>query len=273
MSFTSSRTTEHLSCCAVFKFKFNSWLKNCIVGYYCKVCNYVHFSKRRVSQHISDGHQQASLENCVSIKLLDLNVVRAPYTQNIDKSILYAKKKYRSVCLLCDSVLDIHGQPDIVQHCIAQHPNNEIYTSRLSIEMAERCRNGSLPPSCRTIDNQFEALCVFCEDTCSFTKAQFIEHITSHTGEFQYECSLCNKALIKTANHHHDQQYIRQLSNFQSKKSLYAFICNLCNYVQLQEQQMKEHIANTHFCGNSTGLITEIKLVDFSSKYAANAQW
>lgn len=262
----SSRPEEHLPCRAQFNLLPSLWQNNSIAGHYCRICNYVQLSQHHIIRHIREEHKLSTADNCAEITILNLNVVSTKYTHNNNKSIRYANKKYQSVCLLCNATLDINVPPNIVQHCIENHPGDEIYTSRISDDMLELIQNAKLPASSRTPFNQIEALCAFCEEKKSFTVTKWIEHTTSHTGEFQYKCSGCNRAVISGDSHEclrGASAEIQQVRSFASTKELYAFVCTYCNYVQLQEENIVQHIEKLHWYGNCNSNLAKIKLLNF----------
>lgn len=126
------------------------------------------------------------------------------------------------------------------------HPKSEIYISRFSVETARTLKSAKVKKALINAQN-LEAFCHFCEKIITYREHYWPQHILSHTGEYQHYCTVC-KILCNYHNYHKTCGGKVDLV-FKYKwidQTLFAFICNLCNYVQVRERNMIYHLIHQH---------------------------
>lgn len=100
--------------------------------------------------------------------------------------------------------------------------------------------------------------CLFCKATKTFDASShgWLNHMCAHTGEHLFECRRCHRQMndietISNTNCAHTQLK----STFEAYENtdhdiygytLYGFMCNICNYVQVSEMKLCDHIKNIH---------------------------
>lgn len=134
----------------------------------------------------------------------------------------------------------------IVSHYKTVHIDSEVYASRLSPHMFEvlRRRSASIVGFNRYSTLYLEAICPFCETKKAFTTQYWVQHIRSHTGEYSNECQMCGK-LVCLSTH-------CGITTIQSDKidlrqnDLKAYVCLLCNFVQIDVEKVHTHLTNQH---------------------------
>lgn len=165
---------------------------------------------------------------------------------NIDKSIYYANPKYRQHCAICDKKL---ADLRIIYHYQHDHPDSEVFVARLSPKFAARADQ---MPTSRLNHGRVVATCYFCEEKKDMSRFGWGDHIMMHTGEPNEQCLSCNKKYIRYRQHDCKSKGVSlfeyKLSN--SNQMLDAFICKKCNYVQIQEANMRRHIESQHQIGD-----------------------
>lgn len=92
--------------------------------------------------------------------------------------------------------------------------------------------------------------CFFCEKRKSYTKNQWQRHLLIHTEEQFFFCRDCgqhfsNRNSHKTCSLNSIQNIYRQ-NNCVGDGYLAAFMCNICNYVQINESALVDHLKNQH---------------------------
>lgn len=174
--------------------------------------------------------------------------------------------QYKKACILCGK-----KWAKLVNHMVKCHSNYEIYISRPSPNILKRIKSNQSNsqiaskqskqmielrinnmPRTKSPLHQPKVYCIFCEDYRRLEKQFCIEHLTVHTGEYQYVCSGCNKKVSYPAHrcvHNGDVDKIQQFG--WENNSVYGFMCNLCNYTQLSENRVIEHVAKQHHIDQS----------------------
>lgn len=98
--------------------------------------------------------------------------------------------------------------------------------------------------------------CLYCDDRHE-SIVDFYDHLTSHTGEFRYECNECgisypyHKSLINHVKQHKGltKNCVRITLDGvinKSSKELSGFLCNDCYYFQLRFESITAHIDKSH---------------------------
>lgn len=133
----------------------------------------------------------------------------------------------------------------MVYHLKSSHPDSEVYVSRVSPQMNDLIRKSSFTAiKFKKKNNLYlRFTCVFCEKEIDYSAYHWADHIRTHTGEYARKCCLCNKStnLPIHCNVSTEQIYILDKNN-----DLDAFICDICNYVQLDDARMVEHLRHHH---------------------------
>lgn len=180
--------------------------------------------------------------------------------KNDDKTIFHSNFLYKSFCLLC-GVSDKH----LAIHYARKHPETEVFIARVSPTMAARIRDQTY--NFIRIKNDIHGLCFFCEEMKILTKEDWMKHLLMHTGEQQYYCTCCQKSLPRKMNHENcSRDKVEHIFGQTSKDDdLTGFICNTCNYVQINENQFTKHLAeHENFIEISGQLFSRVVLVQVS---------
>lgn len=173
-------------------------------------------------------------------------VVEKNVTRNTDPNMFYANNLYKTLCIFCNKCT-----PHLVPHYVKEHPNHEVIISRVSQTMAQSIRAQS--QSFQNHRNKITGICYFCQSEKSFTKQSWMSHILTHTGEPMYYCIKCNTGYKTKFKHNnckapdfksiYDMDSIRHAS---TDGLLFGFMCNGCNYLQINENHLVKHLNNQH---------------------------
>lgn len=162
--------------------------------------------------------------------------------KNIDPEMYFSNSKFTEKCLFCT----FRHASGLVSHYINKHPNMEVYIARPSPEMANRLFNEC--QEAQLVNRKYMALCYFCESEHILTPREWVKHTTKHTGEFESYCKECNykivDRIIRTGGCDHSD--VAVWNKFNVETSLEAFVCKLCNYTQLKEENLMKHVRNEH---------------------------
>lgn len=169
--------------------------------------------------------------------------------RNIDKS-LYLSSDSAKTCPLC-GVCYVR----MVSHFKTMHSNSEIFVSRISPQMVDQLDNSTLSyiKYAKQTGKYLQATCIFCEKERNFSGYYWTDHIRSHSGEYANVCILCQKSVC--FNNHCGMNTDRKVVHDLFNDDLYAYLCTECNYVQLNEKNLLNHLERQH------------NFSDFSSRY------
>lgn len=147
----------------------------------------------------------------------------------------------------------------ITTHYKTQHPESEVLTSRFSPTVAQE----AIADSDKNL-TKYEALmkisgsgkihftCRFCAFNTTVPPTIFYDHITTHTGEYRHICPLCDfsassgktlKSHMSTIHNNADKRVARKSY---SQTIVFAYMCGECNYVQLTQKNVEDHINIFH---------------------------
>lgn len=156
---------------------------------------------------------------------------------NNDKAICYAFVEYRRHCVLCG----VSNSQSMVNHYVKFHPNDEVFISRVTQAYAEQAMSGPPAPGLQ-VKNKLTAVCYFCQTEMIKQVSYWGDHIRGHTGERNYKCE--KHGLVE--NYHACKSKVKVLRYSFSNNLLSGFICKECNYVQVQEKNIIQHIKKQH---------------------------
>lgn len=137
---------------------------------------------------------------------------------------------------------------NLVNHHVKEHPDHEVFISRITEEMRRRIEAGTIHAVAHS-NGKIDYVCPFCESCESKTPMNWLSHLTVHTGEYIYQCGTCD---VRLAHKSHPKAgcsrdaIVEKIKIPIEMNGIYGFICDLCNYVQLQEGQLKSHLRLEH---------------------------
>lgn len=162
----------------------------------------------------------------------------AKIPKNFDKTITIKSKK----CVICSERMKVG-----TNHYVTCHEGFEIYCARISASKSDKLRQ--LPPKPAHHENsKILAFCHYCEKALKIERSKWIDHILQHTGEYTWHCKSCSSLITiltkKTSVCTHSD--IQRVPMVDFNDTLFVYMCNNCNYTQCLEENMKNHIRNTH---------------------------
>lgn len=164
--------------------------------------------------------------------------------QNNDKSLYLCSEKAKT-CPLCKK----RYSRIMVPHFISQHPNDEVFVSRISPQMVdyiapENVDHRTFIKFVKNHSVQLQTVCIFCETMKSFPADYWPDHYRSHTGEYANLCEVCDK-ICSTSNH--CNVGTTRMDNFDLRtENMIAYRCNECNYVQTDQHNIRTHLEKQH---------------------------
>lgn len=160
--------------------------------------------------------------------------------RNTDKSLYLSSEKGKS-CPLCSA-----RYFRMVSHFKTTHPHSEVFVSRISPQMVEDLDKSKLTyiKYMKQNGKYLQATCVLCAKERNFTAYYWTDHIRSHTGEYANVCNLCLKSVCFT--NHCGMHTHRIEENDLFNDDLYAYLCIECNYLQLNEKNIINHLETQH---------------------------
>lgn len=200
----------------------------------------------------------------------------------IEKEPATAQSKFKNVdpqqhCLLrnfdCKECNEYSGYRryavSLVSHYVNRHPNTEIPISRLHSTAAMRLRSRR-NEKCESFQNSvrhtlYKQFCYFCNVSLSYTRAEWILHMSKHTGYYRYKCNHCSMWYVMKPAYGEciDVYDFDEIGQPQyQQRDLFAFVCNLCNFVRFREHEIVEHLANEHEDDDTTKY-TRFKFLQF----------
>lgn len=178
-------------------------------------------------------HDVASTQNDLVIRK---NTLKSMYFNNPStKTCVFCNKRYEK----------------IVAHYKTSHSAAEVFASRLSPSMAEEILRKRPDSSVQKKGHQrlMKAQCHFCETDKTFTLNYWLTHIRSHTGEYSNQCRECG-GMFAYPSVHCRGKTTRIDEPHLSEHNLEAYLCLECNYIQINEANMEQHLKNQHQFGN-----------------------
>ncbi|XP_053679233.1 uncharacterized protein LOC128730225 [Anopheles nili] len=184
---------------------------------------------------------------------------------NIDVNV-HCHSDFFTQCCLCN-----HHGDDMVRHYVYSHPTKTVFISRFTPAQADLIRKDPYGISGRRVISRFgdkEAIsfrCYFCNWQICETVDKWIHHISTHTGEYRYKCRSCPTVALNPYDNisHHKHCYDPSIviwNNFSfDENHLYAYMCDMCNFVQVHYLSMQNHIKLDH-----QSIVQEITFIRFS---------
>ncbi|XP_043289489.1 uncharacterized protein [Venturia canescens] len=194
---------------------------------------------------------------------------------------IWLPKQDRFSCLYCS-----WNGKNIVHHYALNHGTQETLISRLSIEQSKTAKEESAsgdyekrePNPVTTETRKF--LCRFCAFQTVGSPAiaieAFYEHCTTHTGEYRFRCRTCTyRTVARSSMRTHCSRRRNNPCRVDYANTSMAFVedpipdddflrgymCAACNFVQLKESNVVDHVKLQH----ATSPDTEILKIDMSS--------
>lgn len=169
----------------------------------------------------------------------DIKTKMANRSKNIDPE-LHLSNPRSEICIFCEK-----QYKRIVNHYKTWHESDEVLVSRLSQQMADQLHAGnSVSLHHRGHMRYLKAMCYFCETDKDFPVHYWLQHIRSHTGEYVNVCYVCGK---KVCFNTHCGITTAISDDFNLRTSdLKAYICRHCNFIQIDEENIRKHIVNEH---------------------------
>lgn len=186
----------------------------------------------------------------------------------------------RYACKLCPAQCK-----GIVTHYRNSHPDSEVLISRLPEEKATRAisealeskyieeeeedEDGNVKTGKKKKKKQAgEFVCRICDHVATFP-LNFYDHLSSHTGEYRFQCGKCSfeactKHSVKGHSyyHHPELKGVKKISATvltpgppNNAKFVFGYLCSSCNYVQLLKQNIEKHISLRHPSEDNARLI------------------
>nr|XP_008194761.1 PREDICTED: uncharacterized protein LOC103313398 isoform X2 [Tribolium castaneum] len=159
---------------------------------------------------------------------------------------------FRSPCKLCS----YYGK-NITKHYRSKHPDSEVLSSRLrpdkaekAIKVATELKLDESEDVALASTRQYSFKCRFCDVEMNSKPTNFFDHVTTHTGEYRYLCTLCHfsGSNMKPLKSHYEKVHKK---NFYPKvpwikTRIYGYICLECNFVQMNRKTVENHINVYH---------------------------
>lgn len=180
------------------------------------------------------------------------------YPRNTNIKLFPMHKDFKNRCMICE----IETARSLVLHYVNEHRDAEVYVSRLASDIAAQLMNPRNKLKKAIIDTRkdemrFRQLCYFCKKEKIFTYQVWLTHIGTHTGEYQFECKKCNLyqspySLNQTngATNHPCQvkksDWRRLPMKWKDDDQVHVYVCKLCNYTQLSEDNVQRHLRVQH---------------------------
>lgn len=165
--------------------------------------------------------------------------------KNTDSSLYFNSDTVRA-CKFCHK-----KYTRMVSHIKHVHSDCEVFVSRVSPKMAAKVKAVAQRfvkyRGARSI-LMLKAECIFCESEKMFSTMYWEQHIRSHTGEYANICDICKQEFCFDSSSHCSLMVVRrpEFDRDPSREALRGFICNDCNFVQISEKNMVEHLRHQH---------------------------
>lgn len=177
------------------------------------------------------------------------------YPPNTNMKLFPLHKDFKNRCVICD----FESARSLVLHYVNEHRDAEVYISRLPSDIAAQLMNPRNKLKKAIVDTRkdemrFRQMCYFCKKEKIFAHQMWLTHIGTHTGEYQFECKKCtvyqsNYTVNSTTNHScqvKKSDWRRLPMKWKEDDQVHLYVCKLCNYAQLSEQNVQKHVRVQH---------------------------
>nr|XP_023021179.1 uncharacterized protein LOC111509632 [Leptinotarsa decemlineata]XP_023021180.1 uncharacterized protein LOC111509632 [Leptinotarsa decemlineata] len=157
-------------------------------------------------------------------------------------------------CKLCD----FKGK-FITTHYKTVHPDSEVLSSRFTPavaaeSIADSKKNLSKYEACAAMRGakKVKFVCRFCTANTVVFPTLFYDHLSTHTGEYRHICPNCGICFCgaKTLKYHmntvHKEDAMPIVRKSYNSTIMFGYICSECNYVQMNEKLVQEHVNIYH---------------------------
>lgn len=167
-------------------------------------------------------------------------------------------KDFKNRCVICE----YETARSLVLHYVNEHRDAEVYVSRLASDIAAQLMNPRNKLKKAIVDKRkdemrFRQLCYFCKKEKIFTYQVWLTHIGTHTGEYQFECKKCElyqspyslniaNGAINHPCHVKKSDWRRLPMKWKEDDQVHVYVCKLCNYTQLNEDNVQQHLRVQH---------------------------
>ncbi|XP_037933158.1 uncharacterized protein LOC119667892 isoform X2 [Teleopsis dalmanni] len=169
-------------------------------------------------------------------------------------------EKNTRTCVLCKS-----NAHNLTNHFIRNH-KAESYTSRLTVEEINDLKSPLTlsERSYKLVNNKFRMPCIFCYKY--ITSTRLYDHLSTHTGEYAYQCSVCKMQKPYRNEVESHQQSAKNCRNSRvgilyrypkNQLVIHMYGCKICNFVQLNEANVLRHLRVHHQVTESNGNINQ----------------
>lgn len=166
------------------------------------------------------------------------------FARNTNKQMHPKNTLYQTLCVFCNQ----NYQVRLVSHYVTTHPQFEVPIARLSPSMAERLR--AQTHDFKRANGKTVGLCYFCEEDKGCTTNGWENHLATHTGErhLMFICRTCDAEVNTKASHNGpcNGVPIKIYCENSTDGSATGFMCNECNYVQINRDRMVKHLKDQH---------------------------
>lgn len=167
------------------------------------------------------------------------------YYPNVNAEMTIIDAQINKNCKLC-SHQSKSGPAKLVCHYLRDHPESEVLISRMSQKFSDEIISNRKFPSIYA-DKRNRTVCPFCERNLVLSVAQWITHLTHHTGEYEYQCKKCKISLASKKHRSCRNALATKIIDYKIENSVfYAYICRLCCYTQLNKENILKHLRNEH---------------------------
>ncbi|XP_036339396.1 uncharacterized protein LOC118748808 isoform X2 [Rhagoletis pomonella] len=161
----------------------------------------------------------------------------------------HSQSKWTKWCVICDTKINFPAT-----HYKGNH--GEYYASRLSPEILEKMKAGKMSKPFFGVNHKkfmyWSYRCPFCLQHNRTVQSSWTEHFITHTGEYLFECSDCHRPSSKANQLDTHTKTVCVGATVVRKNSmphgpvLTGHVCHLCNYIQLNRQNLDDHYINQH---------------------------
>lgn len=132
----------------------------------------------------------------------------------------------------------------------------------MKVHKSERVHNAK--KNCRA--HEFRQHCYFCNEGKCLLKNIWFSHTAHHTGYYRYKCIDCQRknSVPQHVRKGRNIVEIMQYPFFQ-QENIFGFLCDLCNYVLIDEREIEKHLKNENE-GNVTTKLKKVVFMSFPKK-------